>query len=623
MKASTLWCHDQTLGLTRAMFGRAQVVCLTVVVFPDVSRRGLLSMETTVSRERGSLMRAMTERARVLVLVLIMTIALLLTTGITIWILYRTAFDEARGRLVETVGSQARLIESVARYNEYYEQRAGEESNEAELQELMDEHLRREGFGDTGEFTLARREGDSIVFLLESRRFERERPVSVPFSGSELAEPMRRALQGQSGTVVGLDYRGVMVLAAYEPIEMLGLGIVAKMDVAEVRGPFLRAGLLAIGISLLVLVGGGFLLVRVSNPLITDLRNRSRELEDSVAALSESEERFRTTFELAGVGIAQVSLDGRFTDVNQQFCSMTGYSAEEIKKLSFRDISHPEDQARDLEYGRQLLAGEIDRYSMDKRSIRKDSSEIWVNRTSSLVRDKANQPRHFIAVVEDISARKAAELAIKRSLEEKEVLLKEIHHRVKNNMQVISSLLSLQASNIDDVRLRKLFQESQSRVRAMALIHEILYDSSDLSSIDLRQYVSSLVASLTRMYGADTGRVHVTVESDDITLGIDAMVPCGLAINELISNSLKYAFPDERAGEIIVRLTLTPEGMVKLVVRDDGVGLPADLDIRTTKTMGMGLVVSLVEKQLRGLLDLDRSQGTCFTIVIPSTAASA
>jgi two-component sensor histidine kinase len=260
---------------------------------------------------------------------------------------------------------------------------------------------------------------------------------------------------------------------------------------------------------------------------------------------------------------------------------------------------------------------------MEKRYIHKDSSVIWVNLTVSLVPDELRGEEHFIAVVEDISARKTAEATVKKSLEEKEVLLREIHHRVKNNMQVISSLLSLQASNIEDERLHKLFQESQSRVRAMALIHEILYDSDDLSSIDLSTYVSRLAASMTRMYGADSSQVRLNVESDDITLRIDDMVPCGLAISELISNSLKYAFPDGREGEINIRVTSTPEGGVKLVVRDDGVGLPAELDIRTTGTMGMGLVVGLVEKQLGGRLELDRTHGTCFTITIPPKPATA
>lgn len=567
-------------------------------------------------------MRAMTDRARILVLILIMTIGLFLVTGITIGILYRAAFAEEKARLVESAQSQARLIEAIARYDAVHSKGFPGGGIAATMQQIRDAHLGYEGFGETGEFTMARREGDLIVFVLEHRHQHVGFSDPVPFDSSR-AEPMRRALLGQSGTLVGLDYRGVTVLAAHEPVAVLDLGIVAKIDLDEVREPFWRAGLLAIGFSMVVAVAAAFLLVRVSNPLVDELEERTCLLEETLAALGKSEERFRSTYELAGVGIAQVSLDGRFASVNQRICEITGYTAEEIRGLNFQEITLPEDLDTDLEYARQLLAGEIDRYSMEKRYIRKDASVIWVNLTGSLVRDGDGNPLHFIAVVEDISARKDAEATVKRSLDEKVVLLREIHHRVKNNMQVISSLLSLQAANIDDERLHKMFMESQGRVRAMALIHEILYDSGDLSSIHVKNYVSRLATSLTRMFGMDTGRTRLTVESEDAILGIDAMVACGLALSELITNSLKYAFPDGREGEISIQVTSVAGGGIEIVVRDNGIGLPADLDIRATKTMGMGLVVSLIEKQLGGQLMVERSQGTRFTIVIPSKTARA
>ncbi len=567
-------------------------------------------------------MRAMTERTRVLVLILILTMGLLLVTGITIGILYKAAFDEEKARLVETAESQARLMEAMARYDAVHSIDYPGGSGAATLQQIEDAHRQYEGFGETGEFTLARKEGDFIVFVLEHRHAQVERPEPVPFD-SALAEPMRRALLGQSGTVVGLDYRGATVLAAYEPVAVLGLGIVAKIDLEEVQAPFWKAGLLAAGFSLFVVIGGAALLVRVSNPILTELQKRSSSLEEMFTELEKSEERYRSIFELAAVGITHVSLEGRFVRVNRRFCEILNYTPEEMLQLTFQDITHPDDLATGLELVGQVLAGDVDSYSVEKRYLKKDASIVWGHLTVSLVRDDSRNPRYFIAVFEDISQRRQAESAVKKSLGEKEVLLREIHHRVKNNMQVISSLLSLQAANIEDEQLHQLFQESQSRVRAMALIHEILYDSDDLSSIDLTTYVSRLAASLTRMYGADADRVRLNVESDDITLGIDDMVPCGLAISELISNSLKYAFPDGREGEINLRVTSTPEGGVKLVVADDGVGLPAELDIRTTGTMGMGLVVGLVEKQLGGRLELDRTQGTCFTITIPPKPASA
>jgi PAS domain S-box-containing protein len=567
-------------------------------------------------------MRAMTERTRVLVLILIMTMGLLLVTGITIGILYTAAFIEEKARLTETAQSQARLIEAVARYDVIHSADFPGGSGAATVEQIVAAHQEYEGFGNTGEFTLARRDGDLIVFVLEHRHAQVGRPEPVPFD-SALAEPMRRALLGGSGTVVGLDYRGATVLAAYEPVDVIDMGIVAKIDLREVQAPFWKAGLLAAGISLLVVIGSAALLIRVSNPMLAELQKRSHRLEEMVTELGKSEERYRSIFELAAVGITHNSLEGRFIRLNQRFCEIVGYTLEEMLQLTFQDITYPDDLASDLELVGQTLAGDIDSYTMEKRYLRKDASIVWVNLTVSLARDEAGNPRYFIGVIEDITPRKRAEVALKSSLEEKEVLLREIHHRVKNNMQVISSLLSLQAANIKDERLHQLFQESQSRVRAMALIHEILYDSDDLSSIDLSTYMSRLVASLTRMYGADAAQVRLNIESDDITLRIYDMVPCGLAISELVTNSLKYAFPDGREGEINLRVTSTPEGGVELVVRDDGVGLPAELDIRTTSSMGMGLVVGLVEKQLGGRLELDRTQGTCFTITIPPKPASA
>ena len=210
---------------------------------------------------------------------------------------------------------------------------------------------------------------------------------------------------------------------------------------------------------------------------------------------------------------------------------------------------------------------------------------------------------------------------MKDSLREKEVLLREIHHRVKNNMQVISSLLNLQSRNIEDPRLRKMFLESQSRVRAMALIHEVLYGSDDLSRIDLEDYISKLANNLFRMYGADTSRIRLEVAAEGVTLAIDDTVPCGLVISELLSNSLKYAFPDGRSGEIGIHAVMTDDDRIMLTVRDNGVGIPDDVDIRNTESMGMGLVTGLVENQLGGRLELDRSDGTGFTIVFSRDSA--
>ena len=555
----------------------------------------------------------LTERLRVLILILIMAVGSLLVAAMTIWILYSAAFDEERSRLIETAQSQARLIEAVARYDRFHNTDHPGGWAEATLSQVDEAHRAYEGFGKTGEFTLARREGGLIVFVLGHRHEIVEHPEPVRFD-SNLAEPMRRALLGKSGTVVGLDYRGETVLAAHEPVAELDLGIVAKIDLAEVQAPFKKAGLAAAGFTVLVVFAGALLFVRVSLPLVVGIERRTRDLEVTLTALQESEQRFRKTFELAGAGIVQVSLKGRFTRVNQRFCEIVGYAEGEMLELGFQDITHPDDLEEDLAYVHRIVDGEIGIFSIEKRYVRKDSSVVWVSVTVSLVRDESGEPSYFIAVIEDTTERKRAEVAVQSSLDEKEVLLREIHHRVKNNMQVISSLLNLQARGIEDERLRKIFLESQSRVRAMALIHEILYQSGHLGRIDLGEYVTKLATSLVEMYGAEPDKINLSVGAENVYLGIDDTVPCGLVINELLSNSLKYAFRDGDTGEIRIEAAPVKDQKIKLVVRDDGVGIPAELDIRNTDTMGMRLVIGLVESQLGGDVTLDRSHGTCFTV---------
>jgi len=562
----------------------------------------------------------MAERFRVLVLILIMAVGSLLVAATTIWILYGAAFDEEKSRLVEAAQSQARLIEAVARFDRVSSVNHPGGWEAATLIQVDEAHREYEGFGETGEFTLARREGGLIVFVLGHRHQTVEHPEPVAFD-SELAEPMRRALLGRSGTVVGLDYRGETVLAAHEPVAELDLGIVAKIDLAEVQAPFKKAGLAAAGFAMLVVFAGSVLFVRVSSPLVTALEHRSRDLEATVGALRESENRYRSTFDLAGSGIAHVSLEGSFTRVNQRFCDILGYPGDELLELRFQDITHPDDLEADLANVRRVLDGEIDNFASEKRYLRKDGAIVWTSLTVSLVSEESGEPSYFIAVIEDTTERKKTEEAVQTSLAEKEVLLREIHHRVKNNMQVISSLLNLQAKGIEDERLGKMFMESQSRVRAMALIHEILYQSGQLARIDLGEYVSKLATSLVRMYGTEPERVDLSVGAENVTLGIDDTVPCGLVINELLSNSLKYAFRDGRTGKIRIEATPVNNEKIKLVVRDDGVGIPAELDIRNTDTMGMRLVIGLVESQLGGDVTLDRSEGTCFTVTFTPTKA--
>jgi two-component sensor histidine kinase len=207
---------------------------------------------------------------------------------------------------------------------------------------------------------------------------------------------------------------------------------------------------------------------------------------------------------------------------------------------------------------------------------------------------------------------------VRGSLKEKEVLLKEIHHRVKNNLQIISSLLSLQSDRIQDKQVNQLFRDSQNRVRSMALIHEKLYQSSDLTRIDIKGYIQGLSSYLVRSFAAEARGVTFRVEVDDISLGIDEAIPCGLMINELVSNSLKYAFSDGRQGEVCIRFHAQEDGRMHLEVSDNGAGLPESIDFRDTTSLGLQLVNSLVN-QLDGTIELDRSCGVEFRITFRET----
>ncbi|MBE0517381.1 MAG: response regulator [Methanophagales archaeon] len=210
--------------------------------------------------------------------------------------------------------------------------------------------------------------------------------------------------------------------------------------------------------------------------------------------------------------------------------------------------------------------------------------------------------------------RKCAEKQIKASLREKEILLREIHHRVKNNLQIISSLLYLQSKHIKDAVALDMFRDSQNRIKSMALIHDKLYQFKDLGKIDIAEYIRALATDLFHSYGVEPDGVKLKIDVHEVLLGVDTALPWGLIINELVSNSLKHAFPDGKEGTIRIELLRSVnEHTFILIVSDTGIGFPKDFDFRNTGTLGLQLVITLVE-QLNGTIELDRSRGTEFKI---------
>ena len=332
-------------------------------------------------------------------------------------------------------------------------------------------------------------------------------------------------------------------------------------------------------------------------------------------ALKESEENYRTIFDTANDAFFIHDLNtGQILDVNQKMCEMYGYTIEESRRIDVEDLSKgvsPYSQKEAMEWIQKAVDGIPQIFEWRARD--KDGNLFWVE--VNLKRITIGNDDRLLAIVRDITERKTADEKIIASLREKEVLLREIHHRVKNNMQVITSLLRLQSDKIKDQQYADMFQESQERIRSMALIHEKLYQSKDLSRVDFNEYIKSLINSLFRSYGIDTGRIVTKLNVEDVSIRLDHAIPCGLIINELVSNSLKYAFPEDRKGEISVTLRSITKDEIELRVSDDGIGIPEDLNIRNTDSLGLELVIILAEDQLGGKIELDRTGGTTFRIL--------
>lgn len=340
---------------------------------------------------------------------------------------------------------------------------------------------------------------------------------------------------------------------------------------------------------------------------LTGILGVSRDITERKKAEKEIK-KFKTISDKATYGSAIADLEGNLLYVNESFAHMHGYTTEELIGKNMSLVCSEEQQK-----SANTLTDQLKRegsYTGEIYHKRKDNTVFPALMNGTLIRDEKENPLFIAITAIDITERKKAEDKIKQSLKEKEVLLREIHHRVKNNLQIISSLLRLQSRYIKDKNDLEMIKECQDRVKAMALIHEKLYQSENLANISSKEYISDLVRMLARSYNAEN--VALVIEAGDVSLGIDAAIPCGLIINELVSNSLKYAFPD-RKGEIKIALR-DVNRRIELTVSDNGVGIPEDIDFRNTETLGLRLVTILAEDQLNGDITLTRDNGTAFCI---------
>lgn len=323
-------------------------------------------------------------------------------------------------------------------------------------------------------------------------------------------------------------------------------------------------------------------------------------------ALLESKKRFEVLSQATFEAIF-ISENGICFEQNKTAEMIFGYSKNEAIGRPCTDWIAEQDRERVNQY---LLTDYDQPYEV--LAQRKDGSTFLAEIRGRTLDYRGVKVR--IKALRDISRLKAAEDKIRASLREKEILLSEIHHRVKNNMQAISSLLNLQAEQFEDSTYASLFKESRDRIKSMALIHDRLYHAEDFSGINISTYIATLARYLFRSYGISSDKIALQMHVANVELSLEKAIPCGLIINELLSNAIKYAFPGERRGKIRISMQMKSEKDVELIVSNDGQSLPESFDIHNTKTLGLHLVSLLVLDQLRGTIEVDGKNGASFLI---------
>jgi PAS domain S-box-containing protein len=341
----------------------------------------------------------------------------------------------------------------------------------------------------------------------------------------------------------------------------------------------------------------------------------AQALENSelFSQVNQLQEQYRVVTEALNDAVFTLDAQGQFAFGNAAGERLTGYRLEELLGYPFANLVAPEDLPGLVDRFQRAIAGESISPHVEVEMIRKDGRHVPVELSmANLILDGRIAGR--VGVARDITERRRVDAQIKASLQEKEVLLKEIHHRVKNNLQIISSLLNLQSKYIKDPRTLQMFNDSQNRIKSMASIHEILYQSRDIARIDFSEYIRNLMVQLIRSYGDHSKAIEFEINVKNIMLDVDTAISCGLIINELVSNSLKYAFSDKRSGKIHIEMSESTDNVLTLIVHDDGVNFPKEIELGAMDSLGLKLVLALTNR-LSGRVELDTTNGTMFKII--------
>ena len=339
----------------------------------------------------------------------------------------------------------------------------------------------------------------------------------------------------------------------------------------------------------------------------------SENITEKYNKLLESQEKFQSIIDSAVDGIITTDMDSKIVLFNHSLKNIFGYDNDEIegKHVTMLMPDRYKQKFIDkLDKFNSTGNHELEGQTFDSYGLRNDGTEFPFEISIATWGPKSN--KFTTSIIRDVTSRKKTEKMLKNSLDAKEMLLKEIHHRMKNNLMIISSLLNLQSRYIKDEESKNIFKESQNRARSMALMHERLYQSADLKSIDFGDYISTQANDIYHTYVMDTNLIKLNIDVDDLRLDINTSIPLGLIVNELVTNSLKHGFPEGKSGEIGIIFHKQDENYI-LEIKDNGVGFSEDIDYNNTDSLGLQLINNLTD-QIDGEIEFNTSSGTSFKI---------
>lgn len=467
---------------------------------------------------------------------------------------------------------------------------------------------------ETGESFLVRREGDEVVYLSELRH-EPDAAVRLRRSMNDPDLSAAMGLRGSVEVLEGVDYRGTAVLATSRPIPGSPWVLLVKIDQREAYAAMRREawqnGTVLALLILALALGRGFL----SRQRRSDLLGRALEAEHERALAAE---RLALVMRHANDMILLCDEEGRIIEANQRSIAAYGYTLDELRALPSGGLRPPAVEA--------LLVPQLDLLRSPGGAVfetlhcRKDGSVLQVEVSGRSVMEGGRG--YLLLIVRDITERRLADEALRASLREKEALLKEVHHRVKNNLQVITSLLRLEGTRAAEPSTKVVLKDMQGRIRSMALLHEALYRTGNFARIELAEYLRQLATQLFRLQQTESSKIRLVMDLSPTWVEIDQAIPCGLIVNELLTNCLKHAFTDGRSGEVQLQVRQGMDGEVRLQVSDDGIGIPVDFEAKRRKSLGLQLVNDLA-RQIGGSLEIGPARQALFVIAFTPHGARA